>query len=183
MPPILRERHFCIKCNVDQPLRSKHCNDCQACIATFDHHCEWTGNCVGEKNRPLFFLYLSVQVAELALFTFRPASIILAHGVWASVQSRPLLCVAVLVYGTFTIAVGSLYYYHVYFMIVNITTCEHWSNQGEYLSWDNITYLDGYSRKMPSPFAKSCRHNLVAYFGSPRNAFHDWVHLRPPPKN
>ena len=52
------EKHFCSKCNIDQPVRSKHCKSCDACIATFDHHCIWVGNCIGEKNRALFMVYL-----------------------------------------------------------------------------------------------------------------------------
>ena len=40
------------------PLRSKHCSDCERVVATYDHHCIWTGNCIGEKNRKEFLFYL-----------------------------------------------------------------------------------------------------------------------------
>lgn len=37
------EKRYCTVCNVEQPLRSKHCKDCQRCVAMYDHHCPWTG--------------------------------------------------------------------------------------------------------------------------------------------
>lgn len=38
------ERRYCTACNIDQPLRSKHCKECRKCTAQYDHHCPWTGN-------------------------------------------------------------------------------------------------------------------------------------------
>lgn len=37
------EKRYCTVCNVEQPLRSKHCKDCKRCVALYDHHCPWTG--------------------------------------------------------------------------------------------------------------------------------------------
>ena len=37
------EKRYCTVCNVEQPLRSKHCKDCNRCVALYDHHCPWTG--------------------------------------------------------------------------------------------------------------------------------------------
>jgi len=42
------EKHYCNKCDVWQPYRTKHCNLCEACVSKFDHHCFWIGTCVGE---------------------------------------------------------------------------------------------------------------------------------------
>ena len=47
--PIEVDRKYCIVCNLEQPLRTKHCRVCQKCVATYDHHCPWVGNCIGEK--------------------------------------------------------------------------------------------------------------------------------------
>lgn len=38
------EQKFCTVCNLEQPLRTKHCRSCRKCVATYDHHCPWVGN-------------------------------------------------------------------------------------------------------------------------------------------
>lgn len=59
------ETPFCIECGVDIPLRSKHCKACNKCVATFDHHCYWLANCIGERNKRLFILFLFIHSIEL----------------------------------------------------------------------------------------------------------------------
>ena len=56
------EYKYCTVCHVEQPLRSKHCKECDHCVATFDHYCPWIGNCVGERNRANFYWYLVAQL-------------------------------------------------------------------------------------------------------------------------
>lgn len=165
------EKRYCSDCYVDQPIRSKHCRQCGYCIATFDHHCIWVGNCVGERNRPLFMIYLFVQTAELLICIERPFSIIQTLGYSTAAVTFPLLVTFVVSYFLLTLALISLLAYHIYFMFANVTT---W----EYLSWQNITYLEGFEKKNGSPFSISPFHNFMLYMRPSPTTFYDWTPIK-----
>mmetsp|Transcript_17796 Transcript_17796/g.28430 ORF Transcript_17796/g.28430 Transcript_17796/m.28430 type:complete len:541 (+) Transcript_17796:23-1645(+) len=53
--------NFCWRCKFIRPIRSKHCYDCDRCVAKFDHHCPMVGNCVAANNHRFFVLFMTAQ--------------------------------------------------------------------------------------------------------------------------
>ncbi len=42
----------CKKCNIliFKKMNVCHCNTCNICVMDHDHHCPWTGKCIGKYN-------------------------------------------------------------------------------------------------------------------------------------
>lgn len=58
----------CQHCNVFRKAGTTHCYDCNACCVELDHHCPWTGHCIGQKNLTAFYSFLW-SILALMLFT------------------------------------------------------------------------------------------------------------------
>ena len=78
--PCEQEKQYyekCYKCNIIIPkfFKVSHCKKCGVCVRKRDHHCPWTGKCIGYNNVKIFcifglslFGYLIMLV--VSLFTF-----------------------------------------------------------------------------------------------------------------
>jgi hypothetical protein len=122
---IVVETRYCVICNHEQPLRAKHCKDCGKCIFLHDHHCPWLGNCIGERNRLVFFWYLVVQTAELwAALMITTLNIESSDDVksWLALNSLRLGVLGVLLF--FSGMVTMLLWFHCYLAVTNKTTCK-----------------------------------------------------------
>jgi len=65
---LTENRDFCIKCKVMRDENTVHCVDCKVCIKGYDHHCPWTGKCIGEGNLKPFYLFLFSTMAYIVYF-------------------------------------------------------------------------------------------------------------------
>ena len=54
--------YYCKTCKTKKLARSKHCSSCNICVPTFDHHCVWLNQCVGELNYKYFLIFLMTHV-------------------------------------------------------------------------------------------------------------------------
>ena len=52
--------YLCTLCHfyVKKSRYAHHCFDCDICIENHDHHCPWTGHCIGRNNYYSFFVFV-----------------------------------------------------------------------------------------------------------------------------
>ena len=57
----------CSKCNIITPkaFHINHCNVCNVCVIKQDHHCPWTGKCIGKNNIISFYCFLCGLLAYI----------------------------------------------------------------------------------------------------------------------
>ncbi|XP_029469193.1 probable palmitoyltransferase ZDHHC12 [Rhinatrema bivittatum] len=156
VPQPLRLRR-CGYCMLQQPMRARHCQACGHCVRRYDHHCPWIENCVGERNHPLFIIYLLIQLVVL-LWAFRLAwSGFFLRPSWTEwLQLNMFLLLAFAIIAVFTVVVMLLLVSHLYLVSCNVTT---W----EFMSHHRISYLKHCSSQ-ESPFDRGIGRNLHSFF-------------------
>lgn len=63
----IKTERFCLVCNKPQEVGTEHCSDCELCIRGYDHHCPWTGKCIGEGNFCVFCVFVGSLFASFIL--------------------------------------------------------------------------------------------------------------------
>ena len=78
---------FCRECKiwVSVDKRVEHCFDCNVCVQGYDHHCPWTGKCIGEKNIYCFYAFLA---SILISFFYLALSLAFASNKYEKIQRQ-----------------------------------------------------------------------------------------------
>lgn len=79
---------YCTLCCIVRKPRARHCKFCDNCVDVFDHHCpvspffpfiyiftyflsvhsvQWIGTCIGVRNYPMYFAFISIATLSLVL--------------------------------------------------------------------------------------------------------------------
>ncbi|RKP01603.1 hypothetical protein CXG81DRAFT_18603 [Caulochytrium protostelioides] len=81
-PAFGRTARWCGSCQQPKPVRAHHCRRCGRCVHRMDHHCLWTGGCVGAANLRAFLRVLGWG-AMLAWLAAAVSLVRLVRTVWA----------------------------------------------------------------------------------------------------
>jgi len=127
-PPQDKGLRYCWTCMIARPERSKHCSVCDACCQKFDHHCPWTGNCIGLRNYTYFVRFVSSLFALISWILVWTASNLL--GWLGTGASSPGILFLGAFLGICIICVGGLGCYHLHLISQDRTTAE--SRRGVY---------------------------------------------------
>ncbi|KAJ9466889.1 putative protein S-acyltransferase 4 [Diplonema papillatum] len=125
---------WCSTCNIWRPERASHCSDCNNCVQRFDHHCPWTGTCIGKRNYRYFLSFL-VSTIVLALYVAAVCLARLVHNAnthdddGQNYVSRAIsgnyMAPILLLYAAFVLCfIGGLCCYHTKLVLDNKTTHE-----------------------------------------------------------
>ncbi|KAK3607132.1 hypothetical protein CHS0354_036074 [Potamilus streckersoni] len=147
---------YCDFCEIQQPMRSKHCEDCKRCVRKYDHHCPWLETCVGERNHKFFLMFLfvmSVVIIWTFCITLKALESRVQWSEWFKVNLLLFLDILVLIFGGFSVL--GLCGFHSYLMLNGLTTWES-------VSREKITYLK-YLDDNYNPFDEGYIRN-VYYF-------------------
>ncbi|CAF0773037.1 unnamed protein product [Adineta steineri] len=120
---------FCSTCKIFRPPRVSHCSLCDACIANFDHHCPWVGNCVGLRNYRYFYSFLmSLSFLCIYILAFNIINIVLRAQDKPSfadaIRDTPATIVEALICFFSIWSVLGLWGYHTYLICRSVTTNE-----------------------------------------------------------
>ena len=146
----LNKKTYCFTCDLVKPIRAHHCKTCKKCVLRMDHHCPWTGNCVGADNIRYFIQFLFY--ASFALFIL--FGIALAFYCFSASNPDSVVDIAIKANCIFSIiigaAIGYLFIYQIKNARINLTTVE-----------DNIEGASSIK-----PFDKGLVTNLEEVFGA-----------------
>jgi len=158
---------FCDTCKLYRPPRAHHCRDCDCCILEFDHHCPWTGTCIGKRNYRYFLLFIfmvqvcciynfSFSVIEYALLFHDPSAPVINFHLNELIDVRRYISLVIAIYSLLAFCVMcSLSFLHIYLVSTGRTTYEHLKNK---------------YKEVKNPFDQTCLKNWMKSLYPPQFA-------------
>lgn len=126
---------WCVTCQFYRPPRCSHCSVCGNCIETFDHHCPWINNCIGQGNyRHFFFFLLCLSVHMITIFTWCVLYILSHKERLKETESLIALALIIVIFFLSWPIVG-LTIFHIMLVAKNRTTNEQMT--GKYKTGEN----------------------------------------------
>jgi len=56
---------YCGQCELMRPPSAQHCYECGMCVTELDHHCPWTGKCIGSRTIRFFNTFLCLLLGHI----------------------------------------------------------------------------------------------------------------------
>lgn len=181
---------FCGVCESVQPPRTWHCKTCNTCILKRDHHCLFTGCCIGHRNQRYFIMlvfYLCLATTYCTFYnnyfiwilharefrngwTFLKMIFPLAWFMldWSTVQFYFMVYMINLVGSLFT---GALLFYHVRNAWVGALAYEANAKKDS----QKIDYDQGWAKNLRMIFGRNWAMTLVNPFARSELP-HDGIH-------
>ncbi|KAK7095173.1 palmitoyltransferase ZDHHC12-A-like [Littorina saxatilis] len=152
---------LCDYCEIEQPMRTKHCEDCGRCVRKYDHHCPWLEACIGERNHKFFWMFLfstAVLIPCTLFITWHGIAWKPLWGDWFKANILLLIDLLVLIISGFVVV--GLLGFHTFLMLRGMTTWEAASRE-------RITYLR-YLDEDYNPFNEGLCKNIYYFLCSCR---------------
>jgi palmitoyltransferase len=140
-------------------------------VATHDHHCPWVGNCIGERNKGKYYIYLWVQLTQVILGLCVASELEAMElkgemegvtetqsnlmGGYLAIDWVIMICIAGCLF--------LLILLHSYLASKALTS---W----EYFRWMKITYLKVWPKKYGSPFKRDTKVKNLMLMLKPRQS-------------
>lgn len=129
------KQRICDKCSEYKPPRTHHCRSCRTCILRMDHHCSWINNCVGHRNYKAFFVLILYATVASIYSSVTAVSCTLQKD-WkfpGNAQLKFVYIASGMAIMCLTITLATLLGWHIYLVIHNQTTIEHY--EAERAAW------------------------------------------------
>ncbi|BFU23915.1 zinc finger protein containing protein [Entamoeba histolytica HM-3:IMSS] len=146
-------RNTCETCNLVRPLRGSHCRICNRCVNEFDHHCGWIGNCVGERNKGRFVVFVCVVfINSVTAWLISFYHILFMPG--GSIINLLFIITIFFMFSITNLMLGSLFISHIYLALNGKTTYENIKlTKQKYRAYEQFLEENGVSHKC---YCKKC---------------------------